>query len=59
MCSCGSLSISTMSLALVDDSLTGTRLRFPRPEVLLEMKKLANRPKDQHDIYFLEAHVRR
>ena len=47
------------ALGLRDSSLTGVELCFPRAETLLDMKRLANRPKDQHDILYLEALVRR
>ncbi|HUP92354.1 MAG TPA: nucleotidyl transferase AbiEii/AbiGii toxin family protein [Solimonas sp.] len=43
------------SLALRDTSFEGIELCFPRAETLLAMKKLASRPKDQHDIAYLEA----
>lgn len=46
-------------LALRESSLTGIELHFPRAETLLAMKRLANRPKDQNDILFLEALVGR
>ena len=42
-------------MALVDRSIIGVELRFPRVAALLAMKRLANRPKDQNDILFLES----
>jgi hypothetical protein len=46
-------------LGLHDNSLFGLDLCFPRVETLLAMKRLAGRPKDQHDIVYLEALVAR
>lgn len=43
--------------ALRDSSVFGSELRFPTVQTMLAMKRLANRPKDQHDILFLEALV--
>ncbi len=45
--------------ALLDHSLPGITLRFPRAETLLAMKRLAGRPKDQHDILYLESLLNR
>ena len=42
------------ALALRDESLLGIELRFPRAEILLQMKQRAGRPKDLHDIAYLE-----
>lgn len=39
------------------ETIFGLDLCFPRAETLLAMKRLANRPKDQHDIVYLEALV--
>jgi len=41
--------------AIRDSSIPGVELRFPRADTLLAMKRLANRPKDQNDILFLES----
>lgn len=47
------------SLGLHDNSVFGLELCFPRAETLLAMKKLAGRPKDQHDIVYLESLIAR
>ena len=46
---------SEYAQSLRDSSIAGVELRFPRAATLLAMKKLANRPKDQNDILFLES----
>lgn len=43
------------AVALRERSMDGIELRFPRLEAMLDMKRRAARPKDAHDIAFLES----
>lgn len=44
--------------ALCDELAPGINLRYPRIDTLIEMKKLAGRPKDLQDVEFLERYGR-